>query len=66
MAASAPRDAGTPPGGARGGRRVMDPSHMTPEQLEQLKERMRARGLTEEEIEERLRRARERAGKGAE
>ena len=45
----APRDAE----GAGFGRR-MDPSQMTPEQLERAKEFMRARGLSEEEIEARL------------
>jgi len=50
---------GPPPGGpGRGGRRF-DPSKMTPEQLERAKEFMRARGMTEEQIEERIRRARE-------
>jgi RND family efflux transporter MFP subunit len=44
-----------------GGRRL-DPSKMTPEQLERAKEFMRARGMTEEQIEERLRRAREQSG----
>ncbi len=34
-----------------------DFSKMTPEQLEKVKERMRSRGMTEEQIEERLRRA---------
>jgi RND family efflux transporter MFP subunit len=61
-----------PPGGsgkgpaAKGGPpgRRMDPSQMTPEQLEQLKQRMRDRGLTDEQIEERLQRARERSGSG--
>lgn len=42
------------PGGA--GKAGMDPSKMTPEQIEQLKERMRSRGLSEEQIQERLRR----------
>ena len=43
------------PGGPGGGPgRRMDPSKMTPEQLERAKEHMRARGLSEEEIEERL------------
>lgn len=48
---------GPPPG--------FDPSKMTPEMLEQIKERMRARGLSEEEIEERLKRMREHAGGGS-
>jgi hypothetical protein len=39
-----------------------DPAAATPEQLERMKQLMRARGLSEEEIEERLGRARERAG----
>ncbi len=40
---------------------------MTPEQLERMKERMRARGMTDEQIEQFLERARERraAGDGA-
>ena len=57
------RASAAPPGG---GRPRIDPSRMTPEQLEELKERMRARGMTEEEIEDRLRRARERARQDAE
>ena len=48
--------AGGPPGG------MPDPSQMSAEQLEQIKERMRQRGLTEEQIEERLRRMRQRSG----
>ncbi len=44
-----------PPGGRR-----FDPSEMTPERLEMIRERMRQRGLSEEEIEERLKRMRER------
>ena len=53
------RSAASTPDG-RGGPRF-DPSEMTPERLEQIKERMRARGLTEEQIEERLRRFQEQA-----
>jgi membrane fusion protein (multidrug efflux system) len=57
--AAAPAPPGRPPGGkGRGGRRF-DPSTMTPEQLERAKEFMRARGMTEEQIEERIRQARE-------
>lgn len=41
------------PGGGGFGRR-MDPSQMTPEQLERAKEAMRSRGLSEEEIKTRL------------
>jgi RND family efflux transporter MFP subunit len=37
------------------------PSQPTPEQIKRMKERMRERGLSEEEIEERLRRRRERS-----
>ena len=37
---------------------------MTPEQLERVKELMRARGLTEEEIEARIGRSRARAEEG--
>ncbi len=60
-----------PPGAAGGGRRPggrggprpgFDPANMTPEMLEQIKERMRARGMSEEQIEERLQRMRERQG----
>ena len=40
-------------GKGKGGRRP-DPSQMTPEQLESAKERMRARGMSDEQIEERL------------
>ena len=39
----------------------IDPSQFTPEQIERMKERMRRRGLSEEEIEERLRQFRERS-----
>jgi len=45
-----PRDG---PRGQGGGR--MDPSQMTPEQLEQLKDRMRQRGMSDEQIETMLR-----------
>lgn len=43
--------------GARPGRQAdrMDPSQMTPEQLERIKERMRQRGMSDEQIEEALR-----------
>jgi membrane fusion protein (multidrug efflux system) len=53
---------GAGPGGFGGHR--MDPSQMTPEQLERVKELMRARGLTEEEIEARIGRSRARAEEG--
>jgi membrane fusion protein (multidrug efflux system) len=56
------RPQGGPPGDMRGkgkGGRRFDPSQMTPEQLERVKENMRARGMTEEQIEERLKGARE-------
>ncbi len=46
-----------PPG--QGGRGRPDFSQMTPEQLERVKERMRSRGMTEEQIEERLKQLRE-------
>ena len=49
--------AGPPPG--------FHPANMTPEMIEQVKERMRARGLTDEQIEERLSRMRERQGDGS-
>jgi membrane fusion protein (multidrug efflux system) len=45
--------------GHGGGRGRMDFSKMTPEQLEQVKQRMRARGLNEDQIEEIIRRRRE-------
>jgi membrane fusion protein (multidrug efflux system) len=51
-------------GPGRGGPRL-DISKMTPEEIDQLKERMRSRGLTEEQIEERLQRMRERAAQDA-
>jgi len=50
--------------GAAGGGPPFDLSKLDPEQLEKVKAMMRARGLTEEQIEERLRQARERAGEG--
>jgi len=53
-----PSGAGGAPGGWRGGG-PPDFSNMTPEQLERVKQRMRDRGMTDEQIEERLRRARE-------
>jgi RND family efflux transporter MFP subunit len=51
------------PGGGGSGRR-MDPSQMTPEQLERAKEMMRARGLSEEEIKQRLEQRSQRAQDG--
>jgi len=52
-----------PPEGQSGGPagRGPDFSKMTPEQLERAKEFMRARGMTEQQIEERIRQARERS-----
>ena len=50
------------PGGRDGG--GFDPSQRTEEPLERVKARMRERGLTDEQIEERLRQRRERAGGG--
>lgn len=44
---------GSPRGKGKGGRRF-DPSQMTPEQIERAKEAMRARGMSEEQIKERL------------
>jgi len=44
-------------GGPGGGR--PDLASMTPEQIEHVKERMRSRGMTDEQIEERIKRARE-------
>ncbi len=52
--------AGGTPAPPDGGR--FDPSRMTPERLEMIKERLRQRGLSEKEIEERLRQRRERSG----
>jgi membrane fusion protein (multidrug efflux system) len=55
---------GPPPaaaGSRPGGHERPDFSTMTPEQLERIKERMRSRGMTEQEIEERIRRFREQA-----
>ncbi len=50
-----------PPGAAaREGGGPPDLSKMTPEQIERVKQRMRERGLSEEQIEERIRRARQR------
>jgi membrane fusion protein (multidrug efflux system) len=51
-------------GSGRGGR--PDFSSMTPEQLERVKERMRERGMTDAQIEERIKAARERAGSAGE
>lgn len=56
--------AGSFAGGGRPGG-MPDLSQMSPEQLEQIKQRMRDRGLSEEQIEERLRRMRERSGSGS-
>jgi membrane fusion protein (multidrug efflux system) len=53
---------GRPAGVAGGPPPGFDPADMTPERLEQIKERMRARGLTDEQIEERLRQMRRRQG----
>jgi len=54
--------AGPPQGFGKGpGGRRFDPTKMTPEQLEQAKQFMRARGMTDEQIEERIRQAKERA-----
>lgn len=69
--ATGAREAAGPGGGpggeaaAKGGREgpgSFDPANLTPEMIERIKERMRARGLTEEQIEERLRMMRARAG----
>ena len=54
-----------PPGGMGGPPPGFDPANLTPEMLEQIKERMRERGLSEEQIEERLERMREQAGGGS-
>jgi membrane fusion protein (multidrug efflux system) len=54
---SAPQPTGDrDPGGGRGDR--MDLSQLTPERLEQIKERMRERGMSDEQIEEMLRKRR--------
>ncbi len=53
---------GGPPGGGPPGGGRFDPSQMTPERLEMIKERMRQRGLSEKEIEDRLKQMRERSG----
>jgi hypothetical protein len=50
------------PGRGGFGSGLPDFASMTPEQLERIKERMRSRGMTEEQIEERIKRARERSG----
>ncbi len=50
---------GGPPGPP--GRMGFDPSNLSAEQLEAVKQRMRDRGLSEEEVEERLERMRQRA-----
>lgn len=55
-AAPPPARAGRPAGGSFGAGGRPDFSKMTPEQLERVKERMRERGLTEEQIRERLER----------
>ncbi len=54
--------AGGPPGGGPGGFPGFDASQLTPERLEMIKQRMRERGLSEEQIEERLEQMRQRAG----
>ena len=65
---------GGPPGGLAGAGRPggmggpppgFDPENLTPEMLETIKERMRSRGLTEEQIDERLKQMRERQGGGS-
>lgn len=55
-----PADEGPPGRGRPGHGPWPDFSQMTPDQLEMIKERMRSRGLSEEQIEERLRQMRER------
>jgi membrane fusion protein (multidrug efflux system) len=47
------------PGGGPGGGQRLDISSMSPEQLEAMKERMRSFGMTDKQIEERLKRLRE-------
>jgi membrane fusion protein (multidrug efflux system) len=62
------RDAARPDGASGSGgeprskRPPMDPSKMSAEQLEAVKTRMRARGMSDEQIEQRLGQARERSG----
>ncbi|MCB1057971.1 MAG: efflux RND transporter periplasmic adaptor subunit [Acidobacteria bacterium] len=62
-----PGAAGGPPGGPRAGSGWPGAGGgpPSPEQLEQIKERMRARGMSEEQIEERLRQRRAEAGGGS-
>ena len=55
---------GRPGTGSPAGRGRPDISSMTPEQIEGMKERMRARGMTDEEIEERITRMRAAASGG--
>lgn len=70
--AEPPRQAETPPGRDAGGRfgdpgggpRSFDPSDMGPERLEAIKERMKERGMSDKEIEERLKRMKERFAGG--
>ena len=59
---SSKSEMGTGGDSAQTGRPRFDPANMTPEQLERAKELMRQRGLSDEEIEMRLSRARERSG----
>lgn len=56
-------DGGRPESGASGDRGfgARDPSQMSPERLEQIKQRMRERGLSEAEIDQRLERMRARS-----
>ena len=58
QASVAPADTGR----GYGGRGRPDFSQMTPEQLERAKEFMRRRGMTDEQIEERIRRANQSSG----
>ncbi len=60
--ASAAPAAGGGPGGGPQGAGPPDPSSMSPADLERVKERMRARGMSEKEIEERLQQIREGGG----
>jgi membrane fusion protein (multidrug efflux system) len=61
----APGDERPTPGSSKGGRGGRpDFANMTDEQLEQVKERMRSRGMSDEQIDERIKRSREAATNG--
>ena len=63
-----PNDGQRPEGsaGERGGfGGALQPGELTPERIKEIRQRMRQRGLTDEQIDERLKRVRERADGGA-